>query len=210
MPLKLPRGLYALVDDGLRPQVPVPQKARWALEGGARVLQLRLEATSDRLALAWIREVVAAARAPGAVVIVNDRVDLCLVGEAHGVHLGDDDLPVAVARRLLGPGALIGRTTRTLDDVVRAREEGADHVGLGPIFATTTKRVDAAALGVEAFSAIARASPLPVVGIAGITVDTIGAVARAGAHAAAVAADWLGAPDPVSRVRALDRAFCDA
>jgi thiamine-phosphate pyrophosphorylase len=210
MPLKLPRGLYALVDDGLRREVPVPEKARWALEGGARVLQLRLELTADRLALEWIRDVVAAARPSSAVVIVNDRVDLCLVGEAHGVHLGGDDLPVAVARRLLGPEALIGRTTRTLDDVLRARDDGADHVGLGPIFETTTKHVQARALGLEGFAVIARASPLPVVGIAGITLDTIGAVAGAGGHAAAVASDWLTSQDPVSRVRALDRAFSGA
>jgi thiamine-phosphate pyrophosphorylase len=210
MPLKLPRGLYALVDDGLRREVPVPEKARWALEGGARVLQLRLELTPDRLALEWIRDVVAAARLSSAVVIVNDRVDLCLVGEAHGVHLGDDDLPVAVARRLLGPEALIGRTTRTLDEVLRARDDGADHVGLGPIFETTTKHVKARALGLEGFAAIARASPLPVVGIAGITLDTMGAVAGAGAHAAAVASDWLTSQDPVSRARALDRAFSGA
>lgn len=205
MALKLPSGLYALVDDGVRPEVPVPEKARWALEGGAAVLQLRLERTADRQALGWIREVVALA---GAVpVIVNDRVDLCLAGGAAGVHLGDDDLPVAVARRLLGPAALIGRTTRSADDLVRAKEEGADHAGLGPIFATSTKTVNAPVLGVERFAGLVRASPLPVVGIAGITLATIGQVARAGAHCAAVAGDWLTADAPIERVRALVKAF---
>jgi thiamine-phosphate pyrophosphorylase len=210
MPLKLPRGLYALVDDDVRPEVPVPQKARWAMEGGAKVLQLRLEQTSDRQALEWIGEVMAVARPLGVVVIVNDRVDLCLVGEASGVHLGDDDLPVEVARRVLGPEAVIGRTTRTAQDIERARVAGADHVGLGPIYVTRTKQVEAPSLGVAGFEAICRTSPLPVVGIAGISLDTIADVARAGAHAAAVASDWLRSGDPVSRVAALQRAFSAA
>ncbi len=205
MALKLPRGLYAVIDDGVRPEVPVPQKARWALEGGAAVLQLRLEQTSDRVALAWIREVVGVA---GSVpVIVNDRVDLCLVGQAAGVHLGDDDLPVDVARRLLGPEALIGMTTRDLDGLARAKALGADHAGLGPIFPTSTKQVNAPLLGLERFAALAAASPLPIVGIAGITLETIGGVARAGAHCAAVASDLLKAEDVVARARALTAAF---
>ena len=205
MALKLPRGLYGLVDDGVRPDVPVPTKARWAIEGGAAVIQLRLEQTPDRQALEWIREVVAIA---GTVpVIVNDRIDLCLVGQAAGVHLGADDLPVSVARRLLGPTALIGATTRTLADIEQAAKEGADHVGLGPIFTTTTKQVNAPSLGLEGFEAIARRSPLPVVGIAGITLQTIGQVAKAGAHCAAVAGDLLNAADVIARARALKDAF---
>lgn len=205
MALKLPRGLYGLIDDGLRPEVPLPDKARWALEGGAAVLQVRMERTGDRQALEWVRAIVALAG--GTPVIVNDRVDLCLAGGAAGVHLGDDDLPVEVARRLLGPERLIGRTVRTIADITHAQEAGADHVGLGPIFATTTKQVSAPALGLEGFFEIVRASPLPVVGIAGITVDTIGEVARAGAWCAAVGSGLLDSADVVARARALSAAF---
>jgi thiamine-phosphate pyrophosphorylase len=207
---KLPRGLYALIDDAVGPHRSVPEKARLAIEGGAQVVQLRLEYTADRQALGWIREVVAFGRAAQVPVLVNDRVDLCLLGQAQGVHLGDDDLPVAVARRLLGPGALIGRTTRGLSDIREALAQGADHVGLGPLFATSTKVVTAAPLGLEQFAAIVRDSPLPVVGIAGITLSTIGEVARAKAWCAAVAADLLTADDLVSRARALQQAFCSA
>lgn len=207
MTLKLPRGLYGLVDDGVRAELPVPRKAAAVIEGGARVLQLRLERTTDRLALPIIREVVELARAREVVVIVNDRVDLALLGGAHGVHLGADDLPVDEARRLLGKEALIGATCRTLADIETAMAGGADHVGLGPIFATRTKDVAHAPLGLEAFATIARASPLPVVGIAGVSLSTIGEVAKAGAWCAAVAADLLNAEDIAGQARALQAAF---
>lgn len=207
MTLKLPRGLYGLVDDGVRAELPVPRKAAAVIEGGARVLQLRLERTTDRLALPIIREVVELARAREVVVIVNDRVDLALLGGAHGVHLGADDLPVDEARRLLGKEALIGATCRTLADIEAAMAGGADHVGLGPIFATRTKDVAHAPLGLEAFATIARASPLPVVGIAGVSLSTISEVAKAGAWCAAVAGDLLNADDIAGQARALQAAF---
>jgi thiamine-phosphate pyrophosphorylase len=207
---KLPRGFYALIDDQVRAEFSLFDKARAAVEGGARVLQLRLEQTGDRPALEVCRAVVALGRAARVVVIVNDRVDLALLSLADGVHLGADDLPVADARALLGPEALIGATTRNLGQIVQAQREGADHVGLGPVFTTTTKVVDAQPLGVEGLRAICRASPLPVVAIAGITLETIGQVAQAGAWCAAVASNFLRSADPVSRARALQRAFSEA
>ena len=207
MPHKLPRGLYALLDDSVRAELPMIEKARAVIDAGVGVLQLRLEQTTDRVALPLIREVVALAAPRGVKVIVNDRVDLALAGRASGVHLGADDLPVDVARRLLGPEALIGATTRTLEDIERARALGADHVGLGPIFQTSTKVVGHAPMGLEQFARIASRSPIPVVGIAGITLATIGQVALAGAWAAAVAGDLLNADDVVSRARALQGAF---
>lgn len=207
MPHKLPRGLYALLDDSVRAELSMIEKARAVIEAGVGVLQLRLEQTTDRVALPLIREVVALAAPRGVKVIVNDRVDLALAGGASGVHLGADDLPVDVARRLLGPEALIGATTRTLEDIERARALGADHVGLGPIFQTSTKVVGHAPMGLEQFGRIASRSPIPVVGIAGITLATIGQVAGAGAWAAAVAGDLLNADDVVSRARALQGAF---
>jgi thiamine-phosphate pyrophosphorylase len=210
MPHKLPRGLYALLDDSVRAELPMADKARSVIDGGVGVLQLRLEKTGDRAALPIVREVVGLARARGVKVIVNDRVDLALAAGADGVHLGGDDLPVRAARALLGGEALIGATTRSLGDIERAQEEGADHVGLGPIFSTTTKEVAHPPLGLQAFADIARASPLPVVGIAGITLASIGQVAAAGAWCAAVAGDLLRAEDIVSRARALQQAFSAA
>jgi len=204
---KLPKGLYALVDDSVAPAVPLVAKARGVLDGGGRVLQLRMKRTTDREALAAVREVVALARPLGARVIVNDRVDLALAGGADGVHLGEEDLPVDVARRILGPAALIGATARSLEEIREAQRLGADHVGLGPIFATRTKVVAHEELGLERFAALVRESPLPVIGIAGVTLATIGQVAAAGAWGAAVARDLLEASDIGGRARALQAAF---
>lgn len=205
--MTLKPGLYALIDDSVRVELSVIDKARAVIAAGVPTLQLRLEQTADRPALELVRAVVELARGTGTAVIVNDRVDLALAGRAHGVHLGADDLPVAVARRLLGPDALIGATTRSLEEIVAAKEQGADHVGLGPIFATTTKHVAHPPLGLEAFAKVCARAPLPVVGIAGITLETIGAVARSGAHCAAVAGDLLRAEDLNARARALMAAF---
>lgn len=205
MPAKLPRGLYALVDDAIRTDRTVLDLARDAIAGGVGVLQLRLETTADRPALELIRAVLAIAG--NTAIIVNDRVDLVLASGAHGVHLGADDLPVDVARRLLGPDALIGATTRSLAEINRAMEQGADHVGLGPIFSTTTKHVDHPPMGLEVFGSIARASPLPVVGIAGVTLKTISDVASAGAWCAAVGSDLLRAENVSQRARELIDAF---
>ena len=203
----LPRGLYALLDDSVRPGLDLLGAARAVFEGGAKVLQLRLKTLSDRRALALCCSVVAIARELGGRVIINDRVDLALLSKADGVHLGDDDLPLGQARALLGTRALIGATTRTLAQIQQAAAEGADHVGLGPIFDTSTKRVPHTPLGIAGLAQIARVSPLPIVAIAGLRLENLSEVARAGAHCAAVARGLLEADDLRERARALQAEF---
>ena len=150
----------------------------------------------DRDALALARALKPFVR----LLIVNDRADLAsLVG--CGVHLGQEDLPVAEARKLLGARALIGATTRTLADIEHAKRDGADHVGLGPVFSSGTKPLPNAPLGVKGLEEIARSAPLPIVAISGITLDNIGEVARTGAACAAVASGLFGAEDVEARAR---------
>ncbi len=204
---RLPPGLYVLCDDGLRPDLPLPELARQVLAGGAQVLQLRLKRTAEREAVELCREVTALCRAAGALCLINDRVDHALLSQAHGVHLGDDDLPPAEARQLLGPGAVIGVTTRNLEQIGAAARAGADYVGLGPVFATRTKQVNAPLLGLGGLERICRSSPLPVVAIAGLGLDNLGQVANAGAHGSAVGSDLLLAADLMQRTRALIDAF---
>jgi thiamine-phosphate pyrophosphorylase len=185
---KLPPGLYALYDDAL------PQRVLEAVKGGARTVQLRLKTTPDRDALALARALKPHVEA----LIINDRVDLALLCGC-GVHLGEGDLPVREARTLLGPDALIGATCRSLADIERAKAEGADHVGLGPVFQSRTKPLPYPLLGVEGLAAICSKSPLPVVAISGIDETNLAEVAKAKAHAAAISAGLFAHHDPAAR-----------
>ncbi|MGO9829087.1 MAG: thiamine phosphate synthase [Myxococcaceae bacterium] len=202
-----PPGLYALADDSVRPELGVLAQAEQLLRGGARVLQLRLKRTAGGAALALVRQVTEKAHAAGAVLLVNDRVDWALLAGADGVHLGEEDLPVEEARRLLGRTALVGVTVRNARSARAAQAAGADYVGLGPIFPPRSKQVDAPLLGVEGLGKVVADSPLPVVAIGGIDVSSIRAVARAGAYAAAVVSDVLGAKDIAQRVQRLQEEF---
>jgi thiamine-phosphate pyrophosphorylase len=173
-------GLYVIVGG------PDPvARALAALEGGAAVVQVRMKDTPAGAVLEAVRRVVALA-AGRALVIVNDRADLALLSGADGVHLGDEDLPPAEARRLVGSDLLVGRTCRTLEDARRAIGEGADHVGYGPVFPSRTKPLAVAPRGLDALRATCDALPAPVVAISGIGADNVADVARAGAACAAV------------------------
>jgi thiamine-phosphate pyrophosphorylase len=196
-------GLYAIVGD----EDPVA-RAEQAVAGGAAVVQVRLKRAPAGVVLEVARRIVAVAQG-SALVLVNDRADLALLAGADGVHLGADDLPVADARRLLGPAFLVGRTARTLSDARSALAAGADHVGFGPVFPSATKPLDVAPQGPEALAAVCAALPAPVVAISGIDLSNIALVARAGAACAAVIGA-LGERDEVrARAAALARAFSE-
>ena len=188
------RGLYAIVgeDDPIG-------RARLAIDGGAGIVQVRMKSSPAGVVLATAREVVALARGR-ALVVVNDRADLAVLSGADGVHVGDEDLPTEEVRRIVGPGMLVGRSTRTLAEARAALADGADHVGFGPMFSTRTKEIAAEPRGLDALREVAGALGAPVVAIGGITLETVGEVARAGAAAAAVIEDLLARGDV--RVRA--------
>jgi thiamine-phosphate pyrophosphorylase len=153
------------------------------------------------------RRIVALARGR-ALVLVNDRPDLALLSGADGAHLGEEDLPVAEARAILGPEVLVGRTARTVEEALAALAAGADHVGYGPVFPSATKPLAVPPRGLEALAAVCAAMvPTPVVAISGITLENVGAVARAGAAAAAVIGDLFERGDPRSRAEALAAEF---
>jgi thiamine-phosphate pyrophosphorylase len=192
------RGLYAIASR--------PEDAAAALAGGATVVQVRVKGAPSGEVLRIAREVVALARGR-ALVLVNDRADLALLSGADGVHVGDEDLPVAEARRLLGPDLLVGRTARTLEEARAAIAEGADHVGFGPIFGSRSKALPVPPRGLAMLRDVSAALGAPVVAIGGIGADTIGEVARAGAACAAVIDALFGAGDPVANARRLTAAF---
>jgi thiamine-phosphate pyrophosphorylase len=141
------------------------------------------------------------------VLLVNDRVDWALLSGADGVHLGAEDLRLEEARRLLGKGALIGATVRSAQEAEAARAAGADYVGLGPIFMPRSKQVAVELLGLGGLRRVVAQTRTPVVAIGGVGLDSIRAVARAGAYGAAVVSDLLGAEDIARRVRLLQEEF---
>ncbi len=195
------RGLYALVG-GADPLA----EAAEALAGGAEVLQLRVKDRPAGELLELARGLVALAGGR-ALVLVNDRADLAALAGADGVHVGEEDLPVAAARAVVGPDLLVGRSTRTLGDGLEALAAGADHVGFGPVFATSSKRILEPPRGLALLAEVARALPAPVVAIGGIGLDTIGPVAAAGAAAAAVIGALFDHPSPRRQAAALAAAF---
>jgi thiamine-phosphate pyrophosphorylase len=197
------RGLYAIVGD----DDPVG-KARLAIEGGAGVVQIRMKSSPAGAILEAARQIVALSRGR-ALVVVNDRADLAVLAGADGVHVGDDDLPAAEARRIVGPGMLVGRSTRTLAEARAAIADGADHVGFGPLFGTRTKEIAAAPRGLPALQELATALHAPVVAIGGITLATIADVARAGAAAAAVIEDLFSRGDVRERAALLVAGFAE-
>ena len=198
-PLVLP-ALYAIVDPLDSGRAPVDLAAA-LLAGGARMLQLRLKAAPARELLEVARAVRPLARRAGALVIVNDRPDVARAAEADGVHLGQDDLPVAAARTVLGPDAIVGVSTHSLDQARSAAAAGADYLGVGPIFETTSKAGALPARGLELVRAVRAAVPLPLVAIGGITPETAPAVRTAGADAVAMIAALVRERDVQQAVR---------
>ena len=190
----LPSRLYLIVDPLDTGRDPLAL-TRAMLAGGARLLQLRLKttATGDLLATAHaIRDLTAAA---AATFIVNDRTDVARACGADGVHLGQNDLPVAAARTVLGPGPLIGLSTHSETQLADARSAGADYLAFGPIFATTSKSAADPVLGCERLQTVRGLTATPLVAIGGITAATAPAVLAAGADAVAVIAAIVRAPD---------------
>ena len=199
--------LYAIVDAGVAARAgwTPPDLARAYLDGGARLLQLRASGVDPASQLGWCREIVRLAAPRGARVIVNDRCDLALMAGADGVHLGQRDLPIEAARRLLGSTALIGISThgdqdaQQLEAAVRQR---VSYLAVGPVYDTRTKDTGHATVGLEAVRRTRRVvGTRPVVAIGGITLATAPDVIAAGAASVAVISDLLAGGDPARRVR---------
>jgi len=177
--------------------------SRAYLDGGARFLQLRAKTLPSAPFLDICDQVVELARRAGALVIVNDRVDLARMSGASGVHVGQDDLPVADARMQLGLAAVIGFSTHSTAQVRAGLEQPASYIAVGPVFGTRSKDTGYSAVGLELVSEAARlCGDRPVVAIGGITLETAPSVIEAGAACVAVIGDLLAMGRPEDRVRA--------
>jgi thiamine-phosphate pyrophosphorylase len=170
--------------------------AEAALEAGALTLQVRLKTGTDRDHLRLAATIAERCRDAGATCLVNDRADLALAIGADGVHVGAEDMPVAVVRRLLGPDAIVGGTAREPDIARALVADGATYLGVGPTFATRSKRGLPEPIGIEGVRAVARAVDVPVIAISGITPSLVDDVIAAGAYVVAVISAVADSPDP--------------
>lgn len=176
---------------------------RTVVEAGAPLVQVRVKDATDRDRLAHTTELVELVRGAGATCLVNDRCDLALATGADGVHVGDDDVPASVARRLLGDQALVGATCRDPESARRAAGAGADYLGVGPTYVTTTKVGLPDPIGPAGVERVASAVDVPVIAIAGVTAAHVPELLDAGAWGVAVVGAVYGASDPARAVEQL-------
>jgi len=181
----------------------VLEVVRLALEGGARAIQLRNKGDPPRELLALGRELRSLTRERQALLFVNDRADVALALEADGVHVGPHDIPVRDVRAIAPDGFFIGRSADDPAVAWRAMVDGADYIGCGTVYATTTKKDAGDVIGLAGLEAVVRAVSIPVVAIGGITVERAAEVARTGAAGVAVVGAVMSAPDPAAAVRRL-------
>lgn len=174
-----------------------------ALRGGAPAVQIRAKDAAGGELFALATRVGPTVRAAGALLIVNDRLDVALACGADGVHLGPDDLPVAAARRTAPAGFLIGYSTDAPDRARRAVNEGADYVGCGTVYATPSKPDAGTPIGLERLRKVVEAVDVPVLGIGGVAPEHAPDVAATGAAGCAVIGSVMAAPDPEEAVREL-------
>lgn len=200
-------GLYAILDRSViaqgasDPEGALDRALAAVLAGGCRVVQYRDKESVPAAMRPRAKRFVRACRESGALLIVNDHLDVALASGADGCHLGQDDMPLPVARANAPPGFLFGRSTHSLLEAVGAQEEGADYIGVGAVFRTTSKRDALEPRGPRLIAEVAAAVSVPIVAIGGITRQNVREIIRAGADAFAVISDLFDAPDIRKRTR---------
>lgn len=214
----LPAGLYGITAGRFSAGRSTIEVVRQMIAGGIGIIQYREKKhiLSSRQILAECREIREITRDAGVTFIVNDHVDVAMLVDADGVHVGQDDLPVAEVRRLLGPKKIIGLSTHSPRQAEEAAGLGADYIGVGPIFATRTKEDVCDPVGFSYLEWVRDNISLPYVAIGGIKLHNIGEIVSRGAKTICLVTEIVGAPDIVSRVRELHTAIgscqgrCDA
>jgi thiamine-phosphate pyrophosphorylase len=205
--LRLPL-LYAILDPELTRGRAPAEVVQELLEGGAQIIQLRAKSLAPRDGLDLARAIAAPIRRTGCRLIINDRADIALACGADGVHLGQEDLPLSAARQLMA-GKIVGISTHDLEQARAAERDGADYIGFGPLFGTTTKQTGYEPRGPEMLRLIRAAVTIPIVAIGGIKEENVRQAWQAGADSAAIISDILTAEhisDKVARIVKLAQA----
>jgi thiamine-phosphate pyrophosphorylase len=201
MKFTFPNSLYAIADTLGRAELSYLNLAEQLCAGGARLIQLRVKDLPSREFLTLAQQVRAVCHHYGCVLIINDRADIALAVDADGVHVGQEDLPLTAARKVLGPRKIVGVSTHHPAQAQAAERDGADYIGFGPVFGTTTKATGYSARGLEQLREIRSLVRLPIVAIGGITTDRAPATLAAGADAVAMISDLVLASDVAKKVQ---------
>lgn len=196
-------SLYVITDAGVIGARSLLEVVEAALRGGATVLQYREKKKTTRSMVEEAVALAAVCRRYGVPFIVNDRIDVALAVEADGVHLGQDDMPLETARRLLGPHRLIGITVHNRKEIEEAQRGGADYLSLAPVFATATKPDHQTPMGVDGLKMLLAEVTRPAVAIGGINAENLAQVVRTGVDGVCVVSAVLGRDDPEDAARTL-------
>ena len=188
-------SLYFAVDSGVPCRFPLVELTEQAIAGGATIVQLRAKTLTALEFFHLGRELLQVTRRHRVPLIINDRLDIMLALDADGVHLGRSDLPLEQARRL-APGKIIGYSANAPEHLIQAVNGGADYIGIGPVFATATKRDTAPTVGIEGIRRLAAQAELPCVAIGGISAQTAEAVTAAGPAGVAVISALMSSANP--------------
>ena len=196
-------SLYVITDRRLSGGKSHLEVMRAAIEGGATAIQLRDKDASTRELIEAGLALRELTRERGVTFIVNDRVDVALAVDADGVHVGQDDMPARLARKLVGPDKIVGVSASTLEEALRAEADGADYVSASPVFSTPTKTDTPPPTGLEGLRAFVEAVHVPVIAIGGINEGNVEEVIKAGAAGVAVISAVVAASDIAAAARRL-------
>ena len=188
--------LHVLTDTTQQSKFTHPQLAELAIQGGADTIQFRHKTGSTRELIRIAQEMSAICTQHNIPLIVNDRADVALAVGANGTHFGQDDMPVGIGRRILTSETIIGASARTEEKILEAISEGADYIGYGPIYSTSSKADAEQPKGLDRLHKMCQIAECPVIAIGGITLDTAADVIQAGAYGIAVISAVCGQSDP--------------
>ena len=199
--------LHVLTDVVLQSRFSHIELTRLAIAGGADTIQFRQKSGSTKEMIEIARQMKRLCEDAGVAFIVNDRIDVAIAAEADGVHLGQDDFPIPLARKLLGEGPIIGGSAATMDEARICLSEGAEYVGFGPVYPTTSKDDAGPVSGIDILKQVVEAIPLPIIAIGSVSVENTPQVMKAGAHGIAVISAVCCQEDPEQATRKLHRAL---
>jgi thiamine-phosphate pyrophosphorylase len=196
---------HVLTDTVLQCRLSHEELAELAIAGGADTIQFRQKQGATREMIRVAQQMQALCKGAGVAFLVNDRVDVAIASHADGVHLGQDDFPIPLARKLLGEEAIIGGSASSMEEARKCLLEGADYIGFGPVYPTTSKEDAGPVGGLDLLKQIVQAIPLPIVAIGGIGRENTPLVMKAGVHGIAVISAVCCQEDPMEAAKCLRR-----